>query len=206
MPRWLKPLVFLLCLLPLVMMLVFGPQGRVVADPAGFIIHQTGEWALKFLILTLAVTPLRKIFHWSWLPPLRRMLGLYAFFYAVVHLSIYLAADLGFSLTALWTETVKHPYILAGMVSALIMLPLAITSTDRMIKRLGGVNWRRLHQLAYLAALSGVLHFYLMKVSKNHTEEPLMYTGVLLLLLAYRVADHFGVAPKLSRKRRERTA
>lgn len=201
MPKWLKPTVFILCLLPLVG-LAYGVSTGFMVNPEEFLLRELGEWSLKFLIITLAITPLRKFTGWAWLMPLRRMLGLYAFFYASLHLLIFFSADLGFSISKLWHEIVRHPYITAGMGSFIVMLPLAITSTDKMIKRLGGKNWRNLHKLVYAAGILAVLHFYWMKLSKHLTTEPLIYAAVLAVLLGYRVADHYGYAPRLPRKAR----
>ncbi len=201
-PRWLKPTVFVLCLLPLVQLVYLGFMAKLGVNPVEYVLRDLGEWALKFLLITLAITPLRKFTGWAWLAPLRRMLGLYAFFYAFLHLMVFFGADLSFDMSALWREVVRRPYITVGMLSLLIMLPLAITSTDKMIKRVGGVRWRRLHQLVYAAGILGVLHFYWMKSSKNLTTEPLIYAAVLAVLLAYRVADHYGHAPRLKRRAR----
>lgn len=201
-PRWLKPAVFILCLLPLAQLIYLGSMARLGVNPVEFVLRDLGEWALKFLLITLAVTPVRKITGWAWLMPLRRMLGLYAFFYAVLHLLVFFGADLSFDVAALWREILRRPYITVGMLALLVMLPLAITSTNGMIKRLGGARWRRLHQLVYVAGILGVLHFYWMKSSKNLTTEPLIYAAILVLLLGYRVADHYGYAPRLKRRPR----
>lgn len=202
MSRYLKSSIFILCLLPLVQLVYLNSMARLGANPVEHVLRELGEWALKFLIVTLAITPLRKFTGWAWLMPLRRMLGLYAFFYACLHLLVFFSADLGFSFARLWHEIVRRPYITVGVASLLVMLPLAVTSTDKMIKRLGGQNWRNLHKLVYLAGILAVLHFYWMKISKHLTAEPLLYAAILAVLLAYRLADHYGYAPRLKRKRR----
>lgn len=204
MNRYLKPILFTLCLLPLAQLIYLSSMARLGANPVEHVLRELGEWSLKFLMLTLAITPLRKITGWAWLMPLRRMLGLYAFFYACLHLLVFFGADLSFSAAALWREIVRRPYITVGMASLVVMLPLALTSTDKMIKRLGGKNWRNLHKLVYAAGILAVLHFYWMKVSKNNTAEPLLYAAILAGLLAYRVADHFGYTLRLPRRRKAR--
>lgn len=201
-PRWLKPTLFVVCLLPLAQLIYLGSVARLGVNPVEYVLRDLGDWALKFLLFTLAITPLRKFTGWAWLMPLRRMMGLYVFFYAVLHLLVFFGADLSFDVAALWREVVRRPYITVGMLALLIMLPLAVTSTDGMIKRLGGQNWRRLHRLAYAAGILGVLHFYWMRSSKNLTTEPLIYGVILAVLLGYRVADHYGHAPRLKRKPR----
>jgi len=201
MQRWVKPFVFVLCLLPLVQ-ITYGVTIGFKVNPVEYVLRELGGWALKFLLITLAVTPLRKFTGWAWIMPLRRMLGLYAFFYALLHLLVFFSADLAFSLSALWREALRHPYITAGLASFFILLPLAVTSTDKMIKRLGGVRWRKLHRLVYAAAILGVLHFYWMKASKANVTEPLIYAAILAALLLYRLADSYGFAPRLTRSRR----
>lgn len=200
MRRWLKPLVFVASLYPLGHLVWLALHEGLGANPVEFVLRNLGEWALIFLCLTLAVTPFRKLTGIAQVMPLRRMLGLYAFFYAVLHLLVFWGADLSFSPALLWKEVVKRPYITAGVAALLIMLPLAITSTDRMIKRLGGPAWRNLHRLIYVAAPVAVLHFYWMKLSKSHVTEPLIYAAIVALLLLYRVADRHGWAPRLRRR------
>jgi len=201
MPSWFKPVVFILCLLPLA---GIGYELFFVyhANPVEFVLRELGEWALRFLLITLAVTPLRKLMGWAWIVPLRRMLGLYAFFYALLHLLVFFVADLNYSFARLWEEILKRPYITVGMAAFLLMVPLAVTSTNKMIKRLGGERWRALHRLIYASGALAVLHFYWLKASKANVSEPLIYAAILAVLLGYRMADRYGYAPRL--KRRER--
>jgi DMSO/TMAO reductase YedYZ heme-binding membrane subunit len=158
------------------------------ANPQNFAILTTGMMTLIFLILTMAVTPLRKVTGWNWLANMRRMLGLYAFFYACVHFLLFFCLDRGFSVSSTLTEMVKRKYLIIGSTALIVMIPLAVTSTNAMIKRLGGKRWRALHRLAYVAAICGVIHYY-MQV-KADVRQPLVFGGVLTVLLGYRVVDY----------------
>jgi DMSO/TMAO reductase YedYZ heme-binding membrane subunit len=159
------------------------------ANPQNFAILTTGMTTLVFLMLTMAVTPLRKITGWNWLLQFRRMLGLYAFFYACVHFLLFFSLDRAFSVSSTLAEMVKRKYLIVGSTALLVMAPLAITSTNGMIKRLGGKRWRVLHRLAYVAAICGVIHYY-MQV-KADVRQPLVFAAVLALLLGYRLVDHW---------------
>jgi sulfoxide reductase heme-binding subunit YedZ len=159
------------------------------ANPVNFAILTTGMSALVFLMLTLVVTPLRKLGGWNWLIALRRMLGLYAFFYVCLHFFLFFGYDREFSITSTLTEMGKRKYLLVGITALLVMVPLAVTSTNAMIKRLGGKRWRALHRLTYVAAIAGVLHYY-MQV-KADVRKPLAFAAVLTLLLGYRLWDHW---------------
>jgi glycine betaine catabolism B len=158
---------------------------QVGANPVNFAILTTGLLALIFLVLTMLVTPLRKITGWNWLIFSRRTLGLYAFFYALAHFSIFFALDRSFSVSSTLTEMVKRKYLIIGSIGLLAMVPLAVTSTNAMIKRLGAKRWYALHRLAYVAAICGVIHYY-MQV-KADVRQPLAFAGVLTVLLGYRV-------------------
>jgi sulfoxide reductase heme-binding subunit YedZ len=144
---------------------------------------------LIFLVLTMAVTPLRQITGWNWLIQFRRMLGLYAFFYACVHFQFFFSLDRGFSISSTLSEMLKRKYLIVGGTALLVMVPLAITSTNAMIKRLGGKRWRALHRLAYVAAIAGVIHYY-MQV-KADVRLPLVFAAVLATLLGYRLMVHW---------------
>jgi sulfoxide reductase heme-binding subunit YedZ len=198
----LKAIVFAAALVPL---------GRLVvgvalypdwlgANPAEFITRSTGDWTLRFLLATLAVTPLRKAFGWHWLASLRRMLGLFAFFYGLVHLSSYVAFDQVFDLTDILADIVKRPFITVGFTALVLMLPLAITSTDRMVRRLGARRWLAVHRLVYVVAPLGVLHFWWMV--KADIREPALYAAILAGLLGYRLVARVREA----RRRRARRA
>lgn len=156
------------------------------ANPAEFITRATGDWTLRFLLLTLAVTPLRKLSGWNWLLRLRRMLGLYAFFYGVMHATSYAGFDQVFDLSEILADIAKRPFITVGFAALLLMAPLAATSTNAMIRRLGAARWQGLHRLVYLIAPLGVLHFWWMV--KRDVTEPAIYAAVLAVLLGYRVA------------------
>lgn len=183
-----KPFVFALCLLPLAWLAWDATHGQLGTDPVAQLEHRSGDWALRLLLATLAITPLRMLVKWTWLTRYRRMLGLFAFFYASAHLAIYLVVDLGGFWSQILGEIVKKPYITVGFTAWLLMVPLALTSTRGMMRRLGG-NWQRLHRLVYVIGACGVLHFMWLVKSGNTiaVREPLVYLAILLLLLALRV-------------------
>jgi sulfoxide reductase heme-binding subunit YedZ len=159
---------------------------------------ETGLWTLRFLAITLSLTPLRKSFGWNWLAKYRRMLGLFTFFYACVHLSMWVGVDWFFAWGDMWHEIVKHKYILIGMTTWLILLPLAITSTKGWVRRLGK-DWAKLHRLAYVAAITGTVH-YLWAVKKD-TFFPLVYLAVFVILLGYRVISARQKSSRAARRR-----
>jgi sulfoxide reductase heme-binding subunit YedZ len=199
--RTLKALVFLAALVP-VGRLAIGALAFpewLGANPAEFITRSTGDWTLRFLLATLAVTPLRKMFGWHPLASFRRMLGLYAFFYGVVHVSSYVAFDHVFDVMEILKDIVKRPFITVGFTALVLMIPLAITSTDRMVQRLGARRWLALHRLVYVIAPLGVLHFWWMV--KRDVTEPAIYAAILAPLLGYRVWAHLK-----DRRRRTRPA
>ena len=183
----LKAVVFALALAPLARLAIGAllfPEW-LGAHPAEYITRATGDWTLRFVLITLAVTPLRKITGWGWLLRLRRMLGLYAFFYAMVHLSSYVSFDHVFEAGEIIKDIIKRPFITVGFATLLLMLPLAVTSTNAMVRRLGARRWIALHRLIYIIGPLGVLHFWWM-VKKDLTE-PVIYALVLALLLGYRL-------------------
>ncbi len=182
--RLLKPALFLLALLPLALLLVQGATGGLGANPVETVTRTTGDWALRLLLATLAVTPLRRLTGWGELIRLRRMLGLFSFFYASLHLATYVILDLGFNLAWVAEDVVKRPYITIGFGVFLLLLPLALTSNQWSIRRLGR-RWKRLHRLVYPAAAGAVLHY--LWLVKADPRTPLIYLGVLLLLLALRL-------------------
>ena len=182
---WIKALVFILSLMPagrLVMGLFTGGLG---ANPVESITHVTGTFALVFLMLTLSVTPLRRITGYASLIRLRRMLGLFAFLYTCLHLSTFVVLDHFFDPAAILQDVLKRPYITAGSVGFLLMVPLAVTSTAGWIRRLGGRRWQQLHRLVYFSAIAGVVHF--LWLVKADLREPLIYAAVLAVLLGYRI-------------------
>ena len=181
-----KGAVFVAALLPFlrVAWLVFR---QVPVDPLEFITHETGDWALYLLCITLAVTPLRRITSWNWLIKLRRMLGLFTFFYALLHFIAFFWFDHFFDLAAMLRDVAKRPFILVGFTAFVLLIPLAATSTNGMIKRLGGKRWQWLHRLIYVIAPLAVLHFWWMKSAKNNLAQPTLFSVIVVLLLALRV-------------------
>jgi sulfoxide reductase heme-binding subunit YedZ len=194
--RFPKFLLFINALVPLALMLWDVYRNSVGANPLEFVTRTTGMLTLVFLVLTLAVTPVRKIIRLNWLVKFRRMLGLFAFFYGALHLLTYLSFDRYFNLKSVPADVVSRPFIAIGMTAFVLMLPLAITSTNSMVKRLGGKRWGKLHKLIYLAGVAGVLHFWMLV--KSDTRLPLTFAFVLLLLLAFRVLSKYS--PPASRE------
>jgi sulfoxide reductase heme-binding subunit YedZ len=160
--------------------------GGLGANPIEAINRFLGDWALRFLLLTLALTPLKEITGLTVFVRVRRMIGLFAFFYVFLHIANYVGLDQFFAWGEIWKDILKRQYITIGMVAFVLLVPLAVTSTSGMIKRLGAVRWKRLHQLVYPAAILGVLHFFLMV--KADIREPMIYAAILAVLLGYRVA------------------
>lgn len=180
-----KLLLFINALVPLTLLLWDVYHKRVGANPLEFVTRTTGMLTLVFLLLTVAVTPVRKTFGLNWLVKFRRMLGLFAFFYGFLHLMTYVAFDRYFNLKSVPGDVASRPFIALGMLAFFLMLPLALTSTNKMVKRLGGKRWGQLHKLVYVAGIAGVLHFWLLV--KSDTRLPLTFGFVLLLLLAHRL-------------------
>lgn len=178
----LKIFIFVLCLAPLFMLLWKGLHEALGANPIEVITHSTGKWTLIFLLITLSITPLRKITAQPWLIRFRRMLGLYAFFYGCLHLMTWVWLDKFFDLHEMWADILKRRFITVGMAALILMLPLAITSTKGWIGRLGGKRWSALHKLIYVSASLGVIHFlWLVKADKREPERYGIVLGFLLL-------------------------
>jgi sulfoxide reductase heme-binding subunit YedZ len=180
-----KALVFLACLIPLVRLVWFAFNDQLGANPIEFITRSLGTWTLTFLLITLTATPLRKLTGWQWPLRLRRMFGLFAFFYVCLHFTTYIWLDQFFDLHAIYKDVLKRPFITVGFANFLLLIPLAITSTNKMVKRLGGRYWLRLHRLIYLIAIGGVVHYWWL-VKKDITQ-PAIYAALLAVLLGYRV-------------------
>ncbi len=180
-----KPAVFVTCLLPLAWLIWNLVSDNLGPNPIEELTRQSGEWTLRFLLLTLALTPMRHALGQTWPLRFRRMLGLYAFFYACVHLLTYVWLDQFFWWEEIGRDIVKRPFITVGMTAFVLLVPLAVTSTQAMVRRLGR-NWKRLHRLVYVAAVCGVVHFYWLV--KADTREPLVYAVILAVLLSVRVA------------------
>ncbi len=179
-----KFVIFINSLVPLAFMTFDWFRGNLGANPIEYVTRTTGILTLLFLLITLLVTPLRKIFNWTWLVKQRRTLGLFAFFYGSLHLITYLVFDRGFGLLTVPGDIWQRPFIAVGMLSFFLMVPLAVTSTNGMIKRLGGKNWQKLHKLIYPIAIGGVFHYYL--IVKSDITFPLGFGIVLAILLGYR--------------------
>jgi len=185
MHRYFKPFVFLACLIPLGRLVWLGIHAGLSANPIEFITHSTGDWTLIFLLVTLAVTPLRKLTRQYWLISYRRMLGLFAFFYGCLHLTIWLVLDKSFDVHEMLVDIGKRKYITAGMTGFALMIPLALTSTKWSIRKLGGKRWQALHRLIYFSAIAGVIHY--IWLVKADLRKPLEYAAVLGVLLLSRV-------------------
>ena len=183
--RFSKLLIFVNALVPLTLMLWDVYHQRVGANPLEFVTRTTGMLTLVFLMFTLAISPLRQITGLNWLVKFRRMLGLFAFFYGALHLGTYIWFDRFFNFRSIPGDVVQRPFITLGMLAFFLMIPLAVTSTNKMMKRLGGKRWSQLHKLIYVAGVAGVLHFWLLV--KSDIRLPLTFGFVLLLLLAHRV-------------------
>lgn len=180
-----KILIFINALVPLAVLVYDALNNNLGANPIEFFLRTTGVLTLIFLLITLAVTPLRKIFGWNELIKSRRMLGLYAFFYAFLHLITYGFFDKSLDLPAIVADIWQRPFIAVGMLAFFLLIPLALTSTNGMIKRLGGKNWARLHKLTYLTAILGVIHFWL--IVKSDLRYPIFFAFILAILLGYRI-------------------
>ncbi len=192
MNRWLvspavKPLLFGLCLLPFAWLLYGAVANTLGANPAEALIRATGDWTLRFLCITLAVTPLRQASGWNALARLRRMLGLFAFFYGLLHFSSFAWLDMGLDMELILKDIAKRPFILVGSAALLLMLPLAATSFNRAIKALGAKRWQALHRSVYAVVLLGLLHFFWMRSAKNNFGEVAIYAAVIALLLGWRL-------------------
>lgn len=180
-----KALIWVNALIPLAFLAFDAYRGALGANPIEFFLRTTGVLTLVFLLITLAITPLRKVFGWNSLIKFRRMLGLYAFFYAVIHLITYSIFDKSLDVAAIVGDVWQRPFIAVGMAAFSMLVPLAATSTNGMVKRLGGKNWARLHKLSYLIAILGVIHFWM--IVKSDIFYPAVFGLVLFVLLGYRI-------------------
>jgi sulfoxide reductase heme-binding subunit YedZ len=195
--RWgLKPLAFAVCLIPLELLVWNAFTGGIGANPVQYLVRYTGDWALRFMLIAFGVTPLRRTTGWNALARLRRMLGLFAFAYTALHTLVYFGIDQHFDPAMLWDDVIKRLYITVGTISLVMLIPLAVTSTDKMARRLGGRYWRKLHRLAYPAAAAGVLHYYL--YAKTGAAQPLIYALILAVLLTVRLLTRLRKATPIS--------
>jgi sulfoxide reductase heme-binding subunit YedZ len=194
-----KIVIFINSLIPLTLLAWDAYWQNLGANPIEYFLRTTGVLTLVFLFITLAVTPLRKIFGWNQLIKFRRMLGLYAFFYGTLHLITYSIFDKALDVPAILGDIWKRPFIAVGMAAFTLLIPLAVTSTNGMLKRLGGKNWIKLHRLTYVAATLGVIHFFW--IQKSDYSYPILFGLILAVLLGYRVYKSKFVAEKLAVER-----
>ena len=184
-----KPVVFVLCLLPFAWLFYGAFTNNLGANPAEYLIRATGDWTLRFLCIVLAVTPLRVLSSTPQLARFRRMLGLFVYFYGVLHLLSYSWFDMGFDVPDIANDIAKRPFILVGFSAFVLLTPLAATSFNRAIKALGGKRWQMLHKLVYLIAGLGLLHFFWMRAGKNDFTEVFVYAAIIAVLLGWRVVQ-----------------
>ena len=189
-----KILIFINSLVPLALLAWDAYWQKLGANPIEFFLRTTGVLTLVFLFISLSITPLRKYFGWNQLVKFRRMVGLYAFFYGFLHLITYSVFDKSLSISAIAEDIWQRPFIAVGMASFFLMIPLAVTSTNQMTKRLGGKNWQKLHRANYLIAIGGVVHFYM--IQKSDITYPLLFALVLAVLLGYRIYNRNNKAVK----------
>jgi sulfoxide reductase heme-binding subunit YedZ len=199
-----KPAVFLVSIVPLGLLASGAATGGLGANPVEAITHGTGDWTLRFLLLTLAVTPLRALTGWNVLVRFRRMLGLFAFFYGCLHLLTYVWLDKFFSWPEIARDIPRRPFITAGFTAFIVLVPLAVTSTAGMIRRLGGRNWQRLHRLIYLSAIAAVVHYWWLV--KADVSRPRRYAFALAMLLVARMYVAFGRSRRAATPRPSRTS
>src|SRR5271154_4027379 len=204
--KWTKVAVFVLCLAPVLLLgwrlFVFFRRGlgydpSLSADPIAYITHYTGDWTIRFLLITLCITPLRKLFNLPKIARFRRMLGLFAFFYGCLHLMTWVWLDKFFDPSEMLKDVIKRRFITVGMTGFALMIPLAVTSTNGWVRRLGFERWQRIPRLIYFSALAGVIHYYWLV--KSDVRLPLLYGGILTVLMAYRVAIWLRSSPRPER-------
>ncbi len=185
--KWTKRALFPICLVPFGILVWQAFTGNLGPNPVETLQHTTGDWTLRFLVFTLCITPLRKLLKLPDLIRLRRMLGLFAFFYACLHFLVYLGPDQNFSLAAMGKDVYKRPFITVGFTAFVLLIPLALTSTAGWIRRLGGRRWQMLHRLIYICAICGVIHYYWMV--KSAVIRPFAYGAIVAVLLLWRLGD-----------------
>lgn len=196
--RWIKGVVFVLCLSPVFFLGWLAMNNRLGANPIERITHFTGDWTLRFLVTVLAITPLRKLLGLPELIRFRRMVGLFAFFYGSLHFLTYLWLDKFFDWSEMLKDVVKRPFITAGFLAFVLLIPLAITSTAGWIRRLGGARWQMLHRLIYISAVAGVVHYYWLV--KSDVRLPLFYGSLVGALLVYRIVAKLRHASNAGRR------
>ncbi|HEY0589973.1 MAG TPA: protein-methionine-sulfoxide reductase heme-binding subunit MsrQ [Pseudoduganella sp.] len=181
-----KSVAFVLALVPFFALVYLVATDQLV-EPLQYITRNTGSWTLYFLCITLAVTPLRRLSGWNWLLKLRRMMGLYAFFYALLHFTTFLWFDHFFDVQEMLKDVAKRPFITVGFTAFVLLVPLAVTSTNGMVRRLGGKRWQLLHKLVYVIAPLGIVHFWWMRAGKHDFNKPILFGLIVLVLLGIRV-------------------
>lgn len=201
---WTKALLFVLCLVPLGYLVWRGYRQDLTANPIEFITHTTGDWTLRFLLITLAITPLRALLKQPQLIRFRRMLGLFAFFYGLLHLATWAWLDKGFDVSEMWADVIKRRFITSGMAGLLLMAPLAVTSTAGWVRRMGFTRWQFLHRAIYLSALAGVIHYYW--GVKSDIRLPVLYGAIFSMLMLYRAGAWMVKRNKRSRVEARRDA
>ena len=188
---YIKAFVFLICLAPIGRLGYGAFTGEILgANPIEFIIRDLGTWGLTFILISLAITPLRKLTGWNWLIKFRRMMGLFGFFYICCHFLSYIWWDQYFDWQAIWKDVLKRPFITVGFIAFLGLIPLAVTSTNSMVKRLGGKRWQTLHRLVYPIAILGVLHYWWLV--KRDITKPAIYASILFVFLSFRIAKSYS--------------
>ena len=187
---------FLLACVPFLRLIIFAYLDQLGANPLEAITRNTGDWTLYMLCITLSITPLRRLSGWNWLLAMRRMLGLFTFFYASLHFLAFYWFDHFFDVQAMLIDVLKRPFIAMGFATFLLLLPLAVTSTNRMMRRLGK-RWKTLHQLIYLIILTGLVHFWWMRAGKQNFAQPLLITVIAVVLLGSRVVTWWQSKKKL---------
>ncbi len=185
-----KPLLFLLCLLPILWLVLRVATGNAGANPQEYVIRATGDWTLRFVCIVLAVTPLRTLANWPGLARMRRMLGLYVYFYVVLHLLSYSWFDMGLDVADIAKDIAKRPFILVGFAAFVLLTPLAATSFNKAIKFMGAKRWQALHKAVYAIAGLGILHFFWMRAGKNNFAEVFVYAAIIAVLLGWRVREY----------------
>ena len=183
----LKLICFIVGLLPLIRLVGAVFLDKLGANPVEFITRNTGDWTLYLLCITLAITPLRRLLHWPWLIRYRRMAGLFTFFYATLHFTTFLWFDHFFDWQEMWADILKRPFITVGFIAFILLIPLALTSTNKMIRLLGGKFWQKLHRLVYATAVLAILHYTWMKAGKHDFSQPILFGLIVALLLMLRL-------------------
>lgn len=184
---WVKIGVFVAACVPFLRLLIAALYDGLGANPLEFITRNTGDWTLYFLCITLAITPARKLLQWHWLIRLRRMLGLFSFFYAACHFLTFLWFDHFFEFEEMWRDVIKRPFITVGFIAFMLLIPLALSSSNWAIRKIGGKNWQWLHRVVYLIVPLGVLHYLWMRAGKNNFAQPAVFAVIVAILLGLRL-------------------